>query len=179
MTDVKKREGKAMDTLWAPWRMEYILRAKDEKPEPCIFCSRIEQHADKENLILHRSRHAFIIMNRFPYNNGHLMVVPYQHTGNILNLNREEGEDMLELIQLSVEALNRVMQPHGFNIGMNLGKVAGAGVDDHVHFHIVPRWNGDTNFMPVISDTKVVSEALDKTYNKIKEVLTTILKETK
>ncbi len=168
-----------MDTLWAPWRMEYILRAKDEKPEPCIFCTRIEKDEDEKNLILHRSSHGFIIMNRFPYNNGHLMVVPYRHSGNILDLTPEENQDLSYLIQLSVEALNRVMSPHGFNIGMNLGKVAGAGVDSHLHYHIVPRWNGDTNFMPIISDTKVVSEALDKTYHKLHQAFQQILGEKK
>ena len=156
-----------METLWAPWRMEYILRDKGEGEEPCIFCSRITQDKDKQNLILYRSSQSFVIMNRFPYNNGHLMVVPYRHCGDLLDLKEAEKNDLFALIQLSVKALNQVMQPHGFNIGMNIGKVAGAGVDDHLHFHIVPRWNGDTNFMPIISETKVVSEALDKTYDKM------------
>ena len=160
-----------MDILWAPWRMEYILKAKDGAEKGCIFCNRVEQTRDQENLIIYRSKHAFIIMNRFPYNNGHLMVVPYRHSGNLLDLKPEEQQDLFSLLQLSVKVLEAVMSPHGYNIGMNLGRVAGAGIEDHLHFHIVPRWNGDTNFMPIIGDTKVVSEALDKTYLKLVEAL--------
>ncbi len=163
-----------MDTMWAPWRMEYILKAKDGEPEECTFCSRLAQHDDKENLILLRHEFAFIIMNRFPYNNGHLMVVPYRHSGDILELPGKEHNDLFGLIQLAVKALTNVMQPDSFNIGMNLGRVAGAGIADHLHYHIVPRWNGDTNFMPVISDTKVVSEALDKTYDKLLQAIQNI-----
>jgi len=165
-----------MDILWAPWRMEYILRAKEGEDEPCIFCSRIKQKFDKKNLILHRSQKAFIMMNRFPYNNGHLMVVPNRHIGNLLVLNSEEKSDIFSLIQLSIKALNLIMVPHGFNIGMNLGQVAGAGIENHFHFHIVPRWNGDTNYMPVISNTKVVSEALDKSYEKLAKAIIEIEK---
>jgi len=106
-------------------------------------------------------------MNRFPYNNGHLMVVPYRHIGDLLQLKKDEKGDLFQLIQWSVKALEVVMKPHGFNIGMNLGRVAGAGVEDHLHFHVVPRWNGDTNFMPILADTKVVSEALEKSYQKL------------
>ncbi len=160
-----------MDTLWAPWRMEYILGARDGNEEGCIFCNRLSQDTDKQNLILFRSQRAFIIMNRFPYNNGHLMVIPNQHTGDLSDLESAEQAELFNLIQLSVKALKEVMSPHGFNIGMNLGRVSGAGVEDHLHFHIVPRWNGDTNFMPVISNTKVISEALDKTYDKLNETL--------
>ncbi len=160
-----------MEILWAPWRMEYILKAKDGSEEGCIFCNRVEQTRDRENLILYRSQHAFVIMNRFPYNNGHLMVVPYRHSGNLLDLEPPEHQDLFALLQLSVKALEAVMNPHGYNIGMNLGRVAGAGIEDHLHFHIVPRWNGDTNFMPIIGDTKVVSEALDKTYEKLVEAI--------
>lgn len=160
-----------MDILWAPWRMEYILRAKEGEDEPCIFCSRIKQKFDKKNLILHRSQKAFIMMNRFPYNNGHLMVVPNRHIGDLLVLNSKEKSELFSLLQLSIKTLNLVMDPHGFNIGMNLGQVAGAGIENHFHFHIVPRWNGDTNYMPVISNTKVVSEALDKSYEKLAEAI--------
>ena len=156
-----------MKNLWAPWRMEYIEKEKFGKKEPCIFCHRIKKKTDQKNLILHRAEFSFIIMNRYPYNNGHLMVVPYQHTGEISQLAQPEITELFSLINLSMEALSSVMIPHGYNIGMNLGRVAGAGIEDHLHFHIVPRWNGDTNFMPVLSDTKVVSEALDKTYTKL------------
>jgi ATP adenylyltransferase len=147
--------------------MEYILKEKEGVTEPCIFCHRIKQKTDRKNLILYRSREAFIIMNRYPYNNGHVMVVPYRHTGEITDLLAHEVEDLFKLIQLTVQALEAVMVPHGYNIGMNLGRVAGAGIQDHLHFHIVPRWNGDTNFMPIISDTKVISEALQTSYQKL------------
>jgi len=157
-----------MKHLWAPWRMEYILQEKEDEKEPCIFCSRISQKSDQKNLILWRDTSAFIIMNRYPYNNGHLMVVPYRHTGDLAGLRAAEKRNLFELIQWSVKALEKVMKPHGFNIGMNLGRVAGAGVEDHLHFHIVPRWNGDTNFMPILADTKVVSEALEKSYKKLR-----------
>jgi ATP adenylyltransferase len=147
--------------------MEYILKEKRGESEPCIFCHRIKQKTDKKNLILYRAEHSFIIMNRYPYNNGHLMVVPYQHTGEMQDLKQQEVSELFALIQISMNALKEVMIPHGYNVGMNLGRVAGAGIEDHLHFHIVPRWNGDTNFMPVLADTKVVSEALDKTYDKL------------
>ncbi len=160
-----------MDHLWAPWRMEYILKEKEDKTESCIFCDRIKRQEDEKNLILYRSSHAFIIMNRFPYNNGHVMVVPLRHTGDIIDLVPEEKADLFGLIQLAVKALVEVMEPQGYNIGMNLGRVAGAGIEDHLHFHLVPRWNGDTNFMPVFANTKVVSEALDQTYAKLKTTL--------
>lgn len=160
-----------MDTIWAPWRMEYILKAEEGAEAPCIFCNRIKQKSDKKNLILYRGQHSFIIMNRFPYNNGHLMIVPYRHSGDILKLHKEEECEMFQLIQISVQVLQAVMKPHGFNVGMNLGRVAGAGIEDHLHYHIVPRWNGDTNFMPIIGNTKVVSEALDQSYKKLKKAI--------
>lgn len=156
-----------MKKIWAPWRMEYILNAVNNENETCFFCNGIEEKDDRKNLILYRSSLAFVMLNRFPYNNGHLMVVPYRHTGDFLNLSVEEQSDLSRLLQLSVQALTDLMQPDGFNIGMNLGRVAGAGVADHLHYHIVPRWDGDTNFMPVISDTKVISEALDASYDKL------------
>ena len=126
--------------------------------------------------LLYRGKKSFIILNKFPYNNGHVMVVPNQHTGDLYNLNQDEQLDLFALITLSTKVLTKVMKPHGFNIGMNLGLVAGAGIEDHVHFHIVPRWNGDTNFMPVISNTKVISEALEKSYAKLNKAIQMILK---
>ena len=156
-----------MKKIWAPWRMEYILKAIEEKDDSCFFCTGIEEKNDRKNLILYRSSLAFVMLNRFPYNNGHLMVVPYRHNGDFLKLSRYEKADLSDLLQLSVQVLIDLMQPEGFNIGMNLGRVAGAGVADHLHYHIVPRWDGDTNFMPVISDTKVISEALEASYDKL------------
>jgi ATP adenylyltransferase len=164
-----------MDNLWAPWRMEYITRSREEGEEPCIFCTSLNQDSDQKNFLLYRGEKSFIILNKFPYNNGHIMVVPNQHTGDLNNLNQEEQVDLFTLIRLSTKALSKVMQPHGFNIGMNLGRVAGAGIEDHVHFHIVPRWDGDTNFMPVISNTKVVSEALEKSFSKLKRAIQLML----
>jgi ATP adenylyltransferase len=162
------KKKKEIENLWAPWRMEYIMGFKSEEESKCIFCERLPQKNDKENLILYRDKHSFIIMNRFPYNSGHLMVVPYQHTGNLQHITADENLELIKLLQLSQSVLARVMKPQGYNIGMNLNRVGGAGIVDHVHWHIVPRWNGDTNFMPVIGETKVISEALDKTYAKLK-----------
>jgi len=162
------KKKKEIENLWAPWRMEYILSFKDGKQPSCIFCERFPQKNDKKNLILYRDKYSFIIINRFPYNSGHLMVVPYRHTGNFQEITAEENLELMKILQLSQKVLSEVMKPQGYNIGMNLNRVGGAGIDDHIHWHIVPRWNGDTNFMPVIGETKVISEALDKTYDKLK-----------
>jgi ATP adenylyltransferase len=166
MMRVKKE--KTIETLWAPWRMEYILSFKDGEKQRCIFCERFPKKDDKKNLILYRGTHSFVIMNRFPYNSGHLMIVPYKHSGDLQNFAPEENLELMEVMQKSQMVLTKIMKPQGFNIGMNLGRVGGAGVENHLHWHIVPRWNGDTNFMPVIGSTKVISEALDKTYDKLK-----------
>ncbi len=152
--------------IWAPWRIEYIL---GEKEKECIFCYKPRQARDKENLLLYRGKHNLIMMNLYPYNPGHLMVAPYRH---IQSLDVLDDSEMLEHFRLTdwcVSILKEVMDPHGFNIGINLGRVAGAGIEDHIHTHIVPRWNGDTNFMPVISDTRAVPEALAATYDKLIE----------
>jgi len=155
-----------MKRLWAPWRMEYIKSVQDDDQE-CIFCQKPEQTDDKENLIVYRSDQSFVIMNKFPYNNGHLMVVPYNHESDLTKFNDEVLLDIQHLLQLSIQALNETMNPHGFNIGINLGRSAGAGIDDHLHYHIVPRWNGDTNYMPVLAGTKVISEALEDSWQKL------------
>lgn len=159
--------------LWAPWRMEYIVNC--DKPSDCIFCEKPKEDNDKENLIVHRGQYNFIIMNRYPYNNGHLMIVPYKHTCELNQLDPEEKSEWLDLVELSQVALAKVMAPHGFNVGMNMGRVAGAGIAEHLHFHIVPRWNGDTNFMPVLGHAKVVSEGLEATWEKITNELKNIL----
>lgn len=167
-----------MENLWAPWRMEYIEQAADGSGEEgCIFCNRLAKSDDKNNLILYRGKNAFIIMNRFPYNNGHLMVVPNRHTGELTEVSPEEASEMFELIQRCIQALRQTMSPHGFNVGMNLGRVAGAGIVDHLHYHIVPRWNGDTNFMPVLGNTKVISESLEKSYQKLHQAFVELTKE--
>jgi ATP adenylyltransferase len=157
-----------MEKLWAPWRIDYIL---SEKPLGCIFCDKPAESRDEDNYILYRGKYNFIILNAFPYNNGHMMVIPYRHTDTLSGWGAEEQQEMMELANLCVELLRKAMHPDGFNLGVNMGLVGGAGVADHIHMHIVPRWNGDTNFMPVISDTRVISEGLQATYKKLKEAL--------
>ena len=152
--------------LWAPWRIEYI---EGEKENYCIFCVKPKEEDDEKNLILYRGKYSFVIMNRYPYNSGHLMIVPYAHKKDFEELNDNEILDINRLLKISIKVLKNVMNPDAFNIGLNLGKQAGAGIDEHLHYHVVPRWSGDTNFMPVISNTRVVPEALNRTYKKLKE----------
>lgn len=144
--------------------MQHILSVKEPG---CIFCDKPKQSRDRENLLVYRGGLCFVIMNKFPYNNGHLMVVPYRHEAHFENLTAEENLEMMALLQQAVKVLKKVMSPQGFNIGMNVGKTAGAGIDAHLHFHIVPRWDGDTNFMPVTGHTKVVSEGLWEAWEKL------------
>ncbi|MBO8152332.1 MAG: HIT domain-containing protein [Candidatus Marinimicrobia bacterium] len=155
-----------MKKLWAPWRIDYILGPKEEG---CFFCKYLADNKDEEHLILYRGKKAFVIMNYYPYNNGHLMVVPNEHRGDITELDPDTLTEMMKMVQVSVEIIRKEMKAEGFNIGINQGKVAGAGVDDHVHIHIVPRWTGDTNFMPVTGYTKVISEGLKETWKKLKK----------
>lgn len=154
------------DILWAPWRIEYIT--DDSKNEGCVFCEKSAQSDDTKNLIVHRGKTGFVIMNRYPYNNGHLLVVPYKHADSLSLLSDEAKIEIMNYLNVSQEVLNEVMHPQGYNIGMNLGRTAGAGIVGHLHFHVVPRWGGDTNFLPVIGHTKVVSEALEQTCMKLK-----------
>jgi ATP adenylyltransferase len=158
-----------MKTIWAPWRIEYLTR---EKEAECIFCEKPKENRDRENLIIYRGETGFIIMNRYPYSNGHLMAVPYRHTRELGELSDRERSELMNFVVECIEILN-AFKPNGFNIGMNLGRAAGAGIDDHIHFHIVPRWSGDTNFMPVIGDIKVMPEYLDETYLKLIQQLKT------
>jgi ATP adenylyltransferase len=153
-----------MNYLWAPWRMDYILNGNQKG---CIFCKKPMEKKDKQNLILYRSKYAYVMMNRFPYNNGHLMVFPKSHCPDLEELGDREFQELFALLKISTRILRDRLHPQGFNIGMNIGKVGGAGFDEHIHFHIVPRWIGDTNFMPVIGGTKVVPEYLEKTYQKL------------
>ncbi len=155
-----------VDKIFAPWRSEYILSG-DTNPSGCIFCDYPKQDKDEENLIVYRGKLCFVIMNRYPYNAGHLMVIPYRHLHNFAEMTTDELAELMQLVQKAVATLTIVMYPDGFNIGMNIGKVAGAGIDQHLHMHVVPRWNGDTNFMPVISDTRVISEALESVWRRI------------
>ncbi|NJE60875.1 HIT domain-containing protein [Thermococcus sp. 21S7] len=164
-----------MKIMWAPWRIEYI---RSPKHDGCIFCDFPKENRDKERLILYRGKHCFIIMNNYPYNPGHVMIAPYRHVGRWEDLTDYELLEMMRLSQLMIKALKKTMNPQGFNMGVNLGRVAGAGIDDHVHLHIVPRWNGDTNFMPVIADTKVIPESLEEAYDELKRAIEEIAEET-
>ncbi|WP_297520870.1 HIT domain-containing protein [Thermococcus sp.] len=157
-----------MKVLWAPWRIEYI---RSPKHEGCIFCDFPKENRDRERLILYRGKKAFVIMNNYPYNPGHVMVVPYRHVANWEDLTDGELLEIMKLTQLMIKAIKRAMNPDGFNLGVNLGRVAGAGIDSHVHLHIVPRWNGDTNFMPVVADTKVIPESLQEAYDELKRAI--------
>jgi len=154
-----------MKRLWAPWRMEYIL--SEEKHKSCLFCDVARENKDKKNLILHREKHCFVILNRYPYNSGHLMVVPYFHTPTFEGLSDEALCDFIRTVSKSVGILKSALKPDGFNLGLNFGKVAGAGIGQHMHIHIVPRWTGDTDSMPILSETRVIPEHLKKTYNKL------------
>ena len=155
-----------MEHLWAPWRIRYIQM---EKPEGCILCDKPGESTDALNYILYRGDNNFIIMNSFPYNSGHLMVAPYRHVASLEELTDTELYEHFEIVRRSIRVVRQVYSPDGFNIGINMGKDGGAGIVDHIHTHIVPRWQGDTNFMPVTADTKVVNEALAETYQKLKE----------
>jgi ATP adenylyltransferase len=161
-----------MERLWAPWRMEYIDSARDEEPKGCLFCEAPKEGDDEKALIVARSEQSFAILNKYPYNSGHLMVAPFRHVGDLEGLEDDEALDMQRLLQRSIKALKQAMQPDGFNLGMNLGRVAGAGVPDHLHWHVVPRWNGDTNFMPVIANLKILPERLASSYSRVREQLT-------
>ena len=155
-----------MKTLWAPWRMAYILSEKDQG---CIFCEYPKQGVskDRNNLILYRSTHNLVIMNRYPYNNGHLMVAPYIHNPSLDGLADEVLLDFMKVTQHAINSLNNVMMPEGFNIGINIGRIAGAGMESHVHLHMVPRWAGDTSFMTVLDEVRVIPEHIVDTYDKL------------
>lgn len=157
-----------MKRLWSPWRMEYLT---EEQPQGCLFCLKAEEDRDAENLIAWRGGRAFVMLNRYPYNAGHLMVVPYVHVPSVEDLPPETLTALMLLVNRSLAALRRAMSPDAFNIGANLGRVAGAGIAEHVHLHVVPRWEGDTNFMPVLADVRVVPELLAETYRKVRAAL--------
>lgn len=162
-----------MDRLWAPWRIGFMLKGEDKGD--CFLCRYPKENNDEANLVLYRGEKNFIILNAYPYNSGHLMVAPYRHIGRLDDMTYEESGEHFNLVRLSVKLLTKIMQPAGFNTGMNLGRVAGAGIADHIHTHIVPRWQGDANFMPVISETKVLPESLSVTYSKLKDGLPSII----
>ena len=153
-----------MKKIWAPWRIEYI---RGEKTEECIFCQKSKENNDKDNCILFRGVNNFVILNTYPYNPGHLMVAPYRHVADLEGLSDEELLEHFDLVRKSARALTDAYKPQGFNIGINLGRIAGAGVEDHIHTHVIPRWSGDTNFITVVSDIRVIPQALDATYSEL------------
>ena len=157
-----------MNRLWTPWRMAYIENSKPE--EGCVFCNRPSQSDGPENLIVARGQRAYVILNLFPYTSGHLMIVPFDHQPSLEMLAAATRAEMMELMTHAVEVLRAAYHPQGFNLGANIGELAGAGIADHVHLHVVPRWAGDTNFMTALSDTRVIPEGLEKTYHRVREV---------
>jgi ATP adenylyltransferase len=161
-----------MKRLWAPWRIEYI---KGTPPEGCIFCTLPREGRDRENRILHQGRRAFVILNTFPYNSGHLMVVPHRHVADLGALADGEVLELMHLASAAMEAIRQTYGSEGFNVGANIGRAAGAGIVDHVHLHVVPRWVGDTNFMPVVGEVKVLPEDLSVTYDRLSQALHTVL----
>ncbi|WP_293030245.1 HIT domain-containing protein [Natronococcus sp.] len=159
-----------MEQVFAPWRIEWIRREKKNSDvDSCVFCEFPERENDRENRLVARSEHAFVLLNNYPYNPGHVMVIPYAHTGEYGDLSDEQLLDHARLKQRTFDALETGLQPDGFNAGLNLGDGAGGSIDDHLHTHVVPRWEGDTNFMPVIGDTSVIVEALEDTYDHLHE----------
>lgn len=156
-----------MEIKWTPWRNQYI-KGSDANDAGCPLCNAYQANDDQRLLVLYRGAHTFVLMNLYPYNPGHLMVIPYEHTADFAHLAPQVSAELMTLAQRCVAVLAAEMQPHGFNLGMNLGRVSGAGVDQHVHLHVVPRWNGDTNFMPLIGGVKLIPEALDDTYMALK-----------
>ncbi|MGF1582010.1 MAG: HIT family protein [Gemmataceae bacterium] len=155
-----------MDSLWAPWRLQYVAAPKksDESVKDCFICRGQNEQNDKENLIVLRESEVLVVLNRFPYNNGHLLIAPNDHIGELTDLGDKQLLQCMQVIQRMVTILKGTMQPHGFNIGLNLGRAGGAGLPGHLHWHVVPRWNGDTNFMPVLGETKVISQSLEALY---------------
>ena len=155
--------------IWAPWRIKYIRESTGgTSKEGCIFCILPSENRDEENLILYRGKYAFIILNRFPYNTGHLMIVPYRHVSSLEGLEYCELQEISILVKHTLKALRKAMKPEGFNVGVNIGRAAGAGIEGHVHVHIVPRWNGDANFMTVTGGVRVIPQSLHDTYREVK-----------
>ncbi len=161
-----------MDVLWAPWRMTYIIKVSKEKE--CIFCKAVNSSDDEANKVVYRGEHSIVVLNIYPYNTAHVMVAPKRHVPRPDLLSDEEIVDIHKTLVLTLKAIEKEYQPQGFNIGMNIGRVAGAGVEGHMHIHVVPRWLGDSNFMPVIGGTKVIPEDLGKTYRRLKEAFNSL-----
>jgi len=161
-----------MKRLFSPWRSAYIQTFKHPgKGGKCLFCRIARERKDTRNYVVYRAKHCFVVLNLYPYNSGHLMIVPYKHTKTIETLGEREYAEILTVTAKAQKALQKLSNPHGFNFGANFGRVAGAGIDKHVHFHLVPRWSGDTNFMPVLADTKMISEEMRKSWRELRKAL--------
>ena len=154
--------------IWAPWRLEYVKDAAKDNEEECIFCAKPAAEDDEANLIVHRGERCFVILNLFPYTNGHLMVAPFEHIANLQDLDAETVAEMMALAQAAMRHLEQVYSPHGYNVGFNQGRIAGAGFENHIHMHVVPRWGGDTNFMPVLADTRVMPQTPQQSYEALR-----------
>jgi len=153
--------------IWAPWRLKYVKGASDDADGGCIFCDKPAEGDDEANLIVHRGERCFVILNKFPYTNGHLMVAPFEHVASLPEVDRETIAEIMGLAQQAMTILERIYSPHGYNVGFNQGRVAGAGIEHHIHMHVVPRWGGDTNFMPVLADTRVMPQTLEQSYEAL------------
>lgn len=166
-----------MDHLYTPWRMTYLTEEKGPANDECVFCVKakyIDEATDQSQWVVARSRFVFVVLNKFPYNNGHVMVIPYEHVPSIENLSAEALTDLMLTVNSTIAVLRKVYNPHGFNVGANLGGAAGAGIAAHVHMHIVPRWSGDTNFLSIVGDTRVIPDLLDETWRKLHEAWPTV-----
>jgi len=158
-----------LERLWSPWRARYIASGIDAQNETCVFCAMAgDPERDEQNFVLHRAQHCFVVLNLYPYISGHLMIVPYLHTSEFDSMAKEITDDMTDQAKRAQTALREVYKPAGFNLGMNLGSAAGAGITDHLHIHLLPRWGGDTNFMTTVGETRVLPEDLSTTYSKLR-----------
>ncbi|MCK5082568.1 MAG: HIT domain-containing protein [Candidatus Omnitrophica bacterium] len=155
-----------MDKLWAPWRIKYVTKI-GKKARGCVFCAILKEKKDKTNFIITRTKHSYAVLNLYPYNNGHILIMPNRHVADLGGLRKEEREDLMDLLEATKKLLDKHMKADGYNIGINLGRAAGAGFPKHVHIHLVPRWQGDVNFMPVTGQTKVISQSLQALYKKL------------
>ena len=157
-----------MNKLWAPWRVKYI-KGLNKKVRGCVFCKILREKKDKKNYIFKRTKHSFAVLNLYPYNNGHVLIVTNKHVNDLTRLTREEKKDLLDLLELTKSFIDKALKPKGYNIGINIGRVAGAGFPGHLHIHLVPRWGGDVNFMPVIANTKIISQSLATLFSRLKK----------
>ncbi|MBU1298748.1 MAG: HIT domain-containing protein [Bacteroidetes bacterium] len=160
-----------MQRMFSPWRSKYIASFSEEPSSECILCKAYQQISENDDYVVTKGKCCYVVMNLYPYNSGHLMVVPYRHISNFTDLTDDESLEIMSLLKKISWALTEIMKPDGYNIGSNIGRSAGAGIDEHIHFHIVPRWNGDTNFMPILGDTKLISEDIRETLMKLRKVL--------